>query len=127
MKRKGHDFVPVSAAISFDHVGLVVDDLEVTAAFFTGLGFTRDDLGMATGAWVDRVVGIEGSVEEIVLISAPDGTGHIEFDEVPFADSGRRADRVTVEWFGPSSYRVPGGRCQRHSRSRTRTGLRPCR
>lgn len=68
----------MSAAISFDHVGIVVDDLEITAAFFTGLGFTRDDLGTATGRWVDQVVGLEGTVEEIILISAPDGSGHIE-------------------------------------------------
>jgi len=64
--------------ISFDHLGLVVGDLETVAAFFTGLGFTREDLGEASGAWVDRIVGLEGAVEELVLLSAPDGTGHIE-------------------------------------------------
>jgi catechol 2,3-dioxygenase-like lactoylglutathione lyase family enzyme len=56
----------VPAGISFDHVGLVVDDLETTAEFFTSLGFTRHDLGTATGTWVDRVVGLEGTEEEIV-------------------------------------------------------------
>jgi catechol 2,3-dioxygenase-like lactoylglutathione lyase family enzyme len=66
------------SGISYDHLGLVVDDLENVAAFFTGLGFTREDLGETSGAWVDRIVGLEGTVEELVLISAPDGTGHIE-------------------------------------------------
>jgi catechol 2,3-dioxygenase-like lactoylglutathione lyase family enzyme len=71
----------MAADISFDHLGLVVDDLETMAAFFTALGFTREDLGEATGAWVDRIVGLEGTVEKLVLISAPDGTGHIELTQ----------------------------------------------
>jgi catechol 2,3-dioxygenase-like lactoylglutathione lyase family enzyme len=68
----------MAAGISFDHLGLVVDDLETMAVFFTSLGFTREDLGEASGTWVDRIVGLEGTVEKLVLISAPDGTGHIE-------------------------------------------------
>jgi len=69
----------VAASISFfDHVGLIVDDLETVAAFFTGLGFIRDDVGESRGTWVDRIVGLRGTVQEIVLISAPDGSGHIE-------------------------------------------------
>ena len=68
----------MAADISFDHLGLVVDDLETVAAFFTGLGFTREDLGEASGAWVDHIVGLEGTVEKLVRISAPDGTGPIE-------------------------------------------------
>ena len=69
----------MAASISFfDHVGLIVDDLETMAAFFTGLGFIRDDLGESRGTWVDRIVGLHGTVQEIVLISAPDGSGHIE-------------------------------------------------
>lgn len=66
------------AEITFDHLGLVVDDLETVAAFFTGLGFARDDLGEASGTWVDRIVGLSATVEHLVLISAPDGSGHIE-------------------------------------------------
>lgn len=68
----------MTASITFDHLGLVVDDLETVAAFFTGLGFTRDDLGESSGDWVDRIVGLRGTVEDLVLISAPDGSGHIE-------------------------------------------------
>jgi len=68
----------MAANLTFDHIGLVVDDLETAAAFFTCLGFTREDLGDARGAWMDRVVGLDDAVAEIVLVSAPDGTGHIE-------------------------------------------------
>jgi catechol 2,3-dioxygenase-like lactoylglutathione lyase family enzyme len=68
----------MAADLSFDHLGLVVDDLETMAAFFTGLGFSREDLGEASGAWVDRIVGLEDTVEKLVRIYAPDGTGHIE-------------------------------------------------
>lgn len=68
----------MTASVTFDHVGLVVDDLETTAAFFTGLGFAREDLGEASGAWMDRVVGLDGAVADIVRISAPDGSGEIE-------------------------------------------------
>jgi catechol 2,3-dioxygenase-like lactoylglutathione lyase family enzyme len=42
----------MAASISFfDHVGLIVDDLETMGAFFTGLGFIRDDLGESSGTW----------------------------------------------------------------------------
>ncbi|GAA4155658.1 VOC family protein [Gryllotalpicola daejeonensis] len=68
----------MTTSISFDHVGLVVDDLEKVASFFTGLGFTRDDLGTSSGSWVDRIVGLPGTVEQLVLISGTDGSGHIE-------------------------------------------------
>jgi catechol 2,3-dioxygenase-like lactoylglutathione lyase family enzyme len=77
----------VAVDISFDHLGLVVDDLETVAAFFTGLGFTREDLGEASGVWVDRIVGLEGTVEKLVLISAPDGTGHIELTKFTWPTS----------------------------------------
>src|SRR5215475_6623739 len=68
----------MAANLTFDHIGLVVDDLATTAAFFTGLGFTREDIGDVRGTWMDRVVGLDDAVAEIVLISAPDGSGHIE-------------------------------------------------
>ena len=80
----------MAAGISYDHLGLVVDDLETVAAFFTGLGFTREDLGEVSGTWVDRVVGLEGTVEKLVLISAPDGSGRIELTKFtsPRAEGG---------------------------------------
>jgi catechol 2,3-dioxygenase-like lactoylglutathione lyase family enzyme len=90
----------MAADISFDHLGLVVDDLETMAAFFTGLGFIRRDLGEARGAWVDRIVGLKGTVEELVLISAPDGTGHIELTKFTSPTSEGEPNQLPSNAYG---------------------------
>jgi catechol 2,3-dioxygenase-like lactoylglutathione lyase family enzyme len=62
----------------FNHVGVIVNDLERVAAFFTGLGFVRTGQAGVSGRWVDRVIGIPGAQSEIVFITAPDGSGGLE-------------------------------------------------
>jgi hypothetical protein len=42
---------------SFDHVGVVVDDLGAATAFFLDLGLKREGGGPIEGEWVDKVVG----------------------------------------------------------------------
>ena len=61
-----------------DHVGIVVDDLAAATAFFTELGLELQGEGQVEGAWVDRVVGLEGVRSEIVMMQTPDGHGRIE-------------------------------------------------
>jgi catechol 2,3-dioxygenase-like lactoylglutathione lyase family enzyme len=62
----------------FDHVGLVVDDLELVTEFFVGLGFERTAPMRIEDKWVDRVVGLDDVQLEMVSVNAPDGSGRIE-------------------------------------------------
>lgn len=61
-----------------DHVGIVVDDLAATTAFFAELGLELQGEGPVEGGWVDRVVGLEGVRAEIAMMETPDGHGRIE-------------------------------------------------
>ncbi|MDO9410138.1 VOC family protein [Patulibacter sp.] len=67
-----------------ENVGIVVDDLEAATAFFVGLGLERLGEGpggsaaIVEGAWVDRVVGIDGARSEIAMLQTPDGHGRLE-------------------------------------------------
>ena len=64
-----------------DHVGIVVDDLAAATAFFVELGLTLQGEGSVEGAWVDRVVGLEGVRSDIAMLETPDGHGRIELSK----------------------------------------------
>ena len=61
-----------------EHVGIVVDDLAAATAFFVELGLEVVVEGPVEGAWVDRIVGLEGVRAEIVMVQTPDGHGTLE-------------------------------------------------
>jgi catechol 2,3-dioxygenase-like lactoylglutathione lyase family enzyme len=61
-----------------DHVGVVVDDLPAAKAFFVELGLTVQGEWTAEGAWVDRVVGLEGVRADCAMLETPDGHSQIE-------------------------------------------------
>lgn len=61
-----------------DHVGVVVDDLEAAAAFFSELGMERGGEGSVQGQWVDNVVGLDEVRVEILFLRTPDGHGQLE-------------------------------------------------
>jgi catechol 2,3-dioxygenase-like lactoylglutathione lyase family enzyme len=61
-----------------DHVGIVVDDLAAATGFFADLGFRSQGDGQVEGAWVDRIVGLEGVQTEFAMMEAPDGHGRLE-------------------------------------------------
>lgn len=64
---------------SFGHIGVVVDDLEAATAFFLDLGFTRRGGSESLeGRWIDGVVGLDGVRVDLVVVSAPDGSGELE-------------------------------------------------
>jgi len=48
-------------SITFDHVGVVVEDLEATVQFFETLGFLRQHSFMVDGPWVDRITDLAGA------------------------------------------------------------------
>ncbi len=75
-----------------DHVGIVVDDLAAATAFFEELGLKLQGEGPVEGAWVDRVVGLEGVRAEIAMMATPDGHGRLELTKF-HAPSGQGGDR----------------------------------
>lgn len=65
--------------LRFEHVGVVVDDLDAAADFFLDLGFEREGGAfLAEGEWVDKVVGLDGARVEGIMVRTPDGTGKLE-------------------------------------------------
>ena len=62
-----------------DHVGIIVEDLEAATAFFVELGLElQGEAVTVEGAWVDRVVGLEGVRSEVVMLATPDGHSRVE-------------------------------------------------
>ena len=64
--------------LRFDHLGVVVDDLDAVAAFFLALGFEREGGKMVEGETVDRINGLEGVRAEVVMVRTPDRSGKLE-------------------------------------------------
>ena len=62
----------------FDHVGVIVADLDGAAAFFLGLGFEQVGRGEVAGETVDKINGLDGVRAEMVWVRTPDGSGTIE-------------------------------------------------
>src|SRR5690349_4811389 len=61
-----------------DNVGIVVDDLPATIAFFQELGLELEGQGTAEGAWAGRVTGLGDQRVEIAMMRTPDGHGRLE-------------------------------------------------
>lgn len=79
---------------SFEHVGIVVDDLDLVADFFDLLGFERAEPFHVRGSWADRVNGLDGTDADMIFLTAPDGTGAIELTRfrAPLDDAPRQGD-----------------------------------
>src|SRR5215211_3146241 len=61
-----------------DNVGIVVDDLKATIAFFVELGLELEGETTVEGESVDRMVGLDGVRSDIAMMRAPDGNGRLE-------------------------------------------------
>lgn len=61
-----------------ENIGMVVDDLDAAESFFVSLGLARLGATTVEGAWVDRVLGLDGVRCEIVLLQTSDGHGRLE-------------------------------------------------
>src|ERR671912_1021608 len=64
-----------------DNVLIVVDDLQAATAFFVELGMELEGETRVEGAWVDRVVGLDGVRADIVMLRTPDGHGRVELSK----------------------------------------------
>src|SRR5438309_5747720 len=78
--------------LRFDHVGVVVDDLDAATAFFVGLGFEREGGTTVEGEAVDKINGLAGVRAEVMMVRTPDGTGKLELVKyhAPADDEGAR-------------------------------------
>ena len=61
-----------------DNVGIVVEDLPATIAFFRELGLELEGQGMVEGEWAGRVTGLGDQRVEIAMMRTPDGHSRLE-------------------------------------------------
>lgn len=64
--------------VRMDNVGIVVESLDDTVAFFQELGLTLQGRSMVEGEWSGRVTGIPGQRVEIAMMVTPDGHSRLE-------------------------------------------------
>ena len=64
--------------LRFEHVGVVVDDLDAVTAFFVGLGFVHEGRMQVDGETVDKINGLDGVRAELSMVRTPDGSGRLE-------------------------------------------------
>jgi len=61
-----------------DNVGIVVDDLAATIAFFRELGLELEGRAKVEGDWAERVTGLRDMRVEMAMMRTPDGHGRLE-------------------------------------------------
>ena len=61
-----------------DNVGIVVDDLSATIAFFSELGLELEGQATIEGEWAGRVTGLPNQRVEIAMMRTPDGHSRLE-------------------------------------------------
>jgi catechol 2,3-dioxygenase-like lactoylglutathione lyase family enzyme len=77
-----------------DNVGIVVDDLPATIAFFRELGLELEGEAVVEGEWAGRVTGLGDQRVEIAMMRTPDGHSRLElsrFLEPPVVSDHRNA------------------------------------
>jgi catechol 2,3-dioxygenase-like lactoylglutathione lyase family enzyme len=61
-----------------DNVGIVVEDLDATIAFFVELGLELEGRATIEGEWAGRVTGLGDQQVEIAMMRTPDGHSKLE-------------------------------------------------
>lgn len=73
--------------IRLENVGIAVEDLEATIAFFTDLGLEVVGRDTVSGEWADTAVGLDGNHAKIAMLQTPDGSGRLELFEYIHPDA----------------------------------------
>lgn len=68
-------------AITFENVGIAVQDLEAAIAFYTDLGLTVVGRDTVSGEWTDTAVGLDGNHAKVAVLQTPDGVRCLELFE----------------------------------------------
>ena len=77
-----------------DNVGIVVESLDETIAFFTELGLKLEGRATIEGEWAGRVTGLGNQHVEIAMMVTPDGHSRLEisrFETPPIIADHRNA------------------------------------
>ena len=61
-----------------DNVGIAVESLDETIAFFAELGLKLEGRAMVEGEWAGRVTGLRDQRVEIAMMRTPDGHSRLE-------------------------------------------------
>ena len=77
-----------------DNMGIVVEDLQATIAFFRVLGLELEGTAMIEGEWAGRVTGLGNQRVEIAMMRTPDGHSRLELSR--FLDPPVVADHRTA-------------------------------
>jgi len=64
--------------LRMDNVGIVVESLDETIAFFLELGLELEGRSMVEGEWAGRVTGLSNQSVEIAMMATPDGNSRLE-------------------------------------------------
>ena len=64
-----------------DNVGIVVEDLPATIAFFRELGLELEGQATVEGDWAGRVTGLGDQRVEIAMMRTPDGHSRLEISQ----------------------------------------------
>jgi catechol 2,3-dioxygenase-like lactoylglutathione lyase family enzyme len=64
-----------------DNVGIVVESLDASIAFFVELGLELEGRATMEGDWSGRVTGVRDQRIEIAMLRMPDGNGKIELSQ----------------------------------------------
>jgi catechol 2,3-dioxygenase-like lactoylglutathione lyase family enzyme len=67
-----------SKLIRMDNVGIVVESLDESIAFFTELGLKLEGRTTIEGEWAGRVTGLGNQNVEIAMMVTPDGNSRLE-------------------------------------------------
>ena len=66
-----------------DNIGIVVDDLPSTIAFFRELGLELEGQATIEGDWAERVTGLREVHVEVAMMRTPDGHSRLEISRFP--------------------------------------------
>ena len=86
--------------LRFDHVGVIVEDLDAAEDFFLALGFESDGRMFVDGEVVDRINGLEGVRAELVMVRTPDRTGCLELIRYHSPRSGEGVEHHPADRLG---------------------------
>ena len=64
-----------------DNVGIVVESLDESIAFYAELGLRLEGRAMIEGEWAGRVTGLENQQVEIAMMVTPDGHSRLELSK----------------------------------------------
>src|SRR6186713_2576952 len=67
--------------IRMDNVGIVVESLDETIAFFAELGLALEGRATIEGEWAGRVTGLGNQQVEIAMMVTPDGHSRLELSQ----------------------------------------------